>query len=77
MRRTHLVVPGGSAAALLGGVLACLLLAPAGSAMPALPAASGSHPAAGDWFTFTYDISLSNGFGNYTGFTDQTNEQYT
>lgn len=68
-------VPRGSLALALGVAIGAALLGP----LPIPVRAQSSGPAGlapGAWFAFDYDIYLTNGFGNYSGFTDQTIEHY-
>lgn len=54
-------------------VLAALLATPA---VRAAPSSDPRDPTAGEWFAFSYDIYLDNGAGNYSGYTEQTLENY-
>jgi ribosomal protein S18 acetylase RimI-like enzyme len=68
-------IRGRSPLVILGlAVIFTLLVAP--NVRAQAPQANTTDIAPGQWFAFTYDIYLDNGVGNYSGYTEQTLEQY-
>lgn len=63
--------------ALLGVAVAMALglCLPGAAALP-VREATASGPQPGEWFAYDYDIYLTNGVGNYSGYTEQTTEHY-